>query len=132
MRLFHGLILSGLLAGLVATGLLSASPAHAADRPVTLIAFGDSLTAGYGVAPDEAFPVKLEAALKARGKAVTIINAGVSGDTTADGLARLDWAITPEAEAIIVEFGANDAFRGVPAERMRANLDAIVAAATAT
>lgn len=88
-----------------------AGPAQAA--PVTLLALGDSLTAGYGLDPADAFPVKLEAALRAKGHDVTVINGGVSGDTAADGQARLDWALTPEVSAVIVELGANDALRGL-------------------
>ncbi|MDR3373046.1 MAG: arylesterase [Ancalomicrobiaceae bacterium] len=101
------------------------------NKPITLFAFGDSLTAGYGVAPGDAFPVKLEAALKAAGRNVHVVNAGVSGDTTADGLSRLEWSLPPDARAAIVEFGANDAFRGVPVKIMRGNLERIVAALTA-
>ena len=74
-----------------------------------ILALGDSLIAGYGLAADQAFPVKLEAALKARGHDVVIINAGVSGDTMAQGEARLDWALGEPVDAVIVELGANDA-----------------------
>lgn len=99
----------------------------AVAAPVTLLALGDSLTAGYGLDPDEAFPVKLEKALRARGHDVTVVNAGVSGDTAADGLARLDWTLTPEVAAVIVELGANDALRGLPPAQAAAALDQILA-----
>src|ERR1051325_5059695 len=72
----------------------------------------DSLTVGYGLPESESFPAKLEAALKAQGHKIRVVNAGVSGDTASDGLARLDWALPPNANAVIVELGANDAFRG--------------------
>ena len=84
----------------------------AAAQTVTLLALGDSLTAGYGLQPSDAFPVKLEAALKARGHDVKVINAGVAGDTALDGASRLDWALSDDVDAVIVEFGANDALRG--------------------
>ncbi len=92
-----------------------------------IVAFGDSLTAGYGLQPGEGFPARLQAALAERGHAVEVIDAGVSGDTTAMGLARLDWSIPETAQAVIVELGANDALRGQPPERTRANLSAILA-----
>jgi acyl-CoA thioesterase-1 len=106
----------------------SFSVALAADEaaPVRIVAFGDSLTAGYMLAPSEAFPEQLAAALKAKGHAVEIANAGVSGDTTAAGLARFDWAIPEGTEAVIVELGANDALRGIDPDVTRANLDTIL------
>src|SRR5690606_25495572 len=93
--------------------LVPMSAASAQERPIRIVAFGDSLTAGYGLPPRNAFPTRLEAALKARGHNVTVVNAGVSGDTTAGGLARLDWAVPDDADAVIVELGANDALRGL-------------------
>ena len=105
---------------------LGVCPTPASAAEITLVAFGDSLTAGYGVDAGASFPVRLEAALRARGHEVKVINAGVSGDTSAAGLARLDWAIGPEADAVIVELGANDALRGLAPSETRANLDAIV------
>ncbi len=100
--------------------------ASAADRTV-LVAFGDSLTAGYGLAAKDAFPRQLERALAARGRQVKVINAGVSGDTTSAGLARLDWAVPKDAQAVIVELGANDALRGQDPKQAYAALDAIIA-----
>ncbi len=90
------------------------------------MAFGDSLTAGYGLQPEEGFVPQLQAWLRDRGADVTVINAGVSGDTTAGGRARIDWTLTPEVEALIVTLGGNDLLRGLPPEEARANLDAIL------
>jgi acyl-CoA thioesterase-1 len=95
-------------------------------RTLTLLALGDSLTAGYGVAAADAFPVKLAAALKARGHDVKVINAGVSGDTAADGLARLDWALGDAVDAAIVELGANDMLRGLDPVQAEQALDEIL------
>jgi acyl-CoA thioesterase I len=80
---------------------------------ITILALGDSLTAGYGLDPGQSMPDKLQAALRAKGLDITIINAGVSGDTAAQGAARLDWALTDDVKAVIVELGANDALRGL-------------------
>jgi acyl-CoA thioesterase-1 len=105
--------------------LLSPLPAIAQET-VTILAFGDSLTAGLGVDPQSAFPVKLEEALKARGHDVRVINAGVSGDTTAAGRDRLDWVLTEDIDAVIVELGANDALRGMAPAETRTALTAIL------
>jgi acyl-CoA thioesterase-1 len=91
--------------------------------PVTIVAFGDSLTAGYGLKANEAFPAQLQMALQKRGYKVSIVNAGVSGDTTADGLRRFDWAMQPKPDGVILELGANDVLRGVDPKQPRANLD---------
>ncbi|PWC52933.1 hypothetical protein TSO221_12490 [Azospirillum sp. TSO22-1] len=113
------------LAGLLALGVWSMSAAaHAA--PVRLVALGDSLTAGYGLPPEQGFTVVLETALKAKGYDVTVVNAGVSGDTTAGGRARLDWTLGDRPDAMIVELGANDMLRGIDPGVARANLDAIL------
>jgi len=93
--------------------LVSAIPVSA----TTILALGDSLTAGYGLDAGHAMPDVLQAALKKDGKDVTIINAGVSGDTAVQGAARLDWALTDDVKAIILELGANDALRGLPPEQ---------------
>lgn len=108
--------------------LLLAGPvlAQTAPKPITIVALGDSLSAGYQLPASKAFPVQLEAALKARGHTVTVINAGVSGDTTAAGLDRVAWAVPPDADAVIVELGANDALRGLDPGQARANLDKIL------
>ncbi len=95
-------------------------------KTVTLLLFGDSLTAGYGLTQDEGFAPVLKTALKRDGYDVNIINAGVSGDTTAAGLARLEWSLAEEVDAVVVELGGNDALRGIdPAETAR-NLKSII------
>lgn len=105
---------------------LLATPVRAQDRP-RLLVLGDSLTAGYGLPKNQAFPARLEAALTAEGIAATVVDAGVSGDTSAGGLARLDWAIGNQPPAFaIVELGANDGLRGLSPKAMEANLDAII------
>ena len=97
-----------------------------AGRPVKIVALGDSLTAGLGLPADAVFPVRLQRALAQKGVAAEIVNAGVSGDTTADGLSRLDWSVPDDAHAVILELGANDALRGLDPAQTRANLDAIL------
>lgn len=104
--------------------LLAASPLKA--QTVHILAFGDSLTAGLGLDPQEAFPAKLEAALKARGHDIVIANAGVSGDTSTAGAERLDWALSPEIDGVIVELGSNDALRGIDPKQTEAALDKIL------
>jgi acyl-CoA thioesterase-1 len=98
---------------------------------LTLVALGDSLTQGYGLPQDQGLVPQLQGWLVAQGVEVTVINAGVSGDTTAGGLSRLDWSLTPETDALMVTLGGNDLLRGLPPEASRANLDAILAGATA-
>ncbi|KAA1055458.1 arylesterase [Azospirillum argentinense] len=98
----------------------------AGKGPYTLLALGDSLTAGYGLPEPQAFTVQLQAALRAKGYDVTVVNAGVSGDTTAGGLSRLDWALADKPDAVLVELGANDMLRGLDPAAARANLDAIL------
>ena len=112
---------------LVAVFLISGQPAFA--KPVTLLVLGDSLTAGLGLEPQDAFPAKLEAALKPRHPDLIIVNAGVSGDTAADGLARLDWALADDVGGLIVGLGANDALRGLDAAQTETALDGILAKA---
>ncbi|SDB06559.1 acyl-CoA thioesterase-1 [Bauldia litoralis] len=109
---------------LLALSIAAAAPAAA--EPMRIVALGDSLTAGYGLDAEAAFPVRLERALQERGHDVVIINGGVSGDTASDGLARLDWSIGPDADAVIVELGANDALRGVDPAITRQALDELV------
>ncbi|HEY7609052.1 MAG TPA: arylesterase [Alphaproteobacteria bacterium] len=124
---FRPLILArllALLALLLTAGMPGASAAE--GKPVTILAFGDSLVAGYGLGGSEGFTAKLEAALKAKGIAARVVNAGLSGDTSAGGLARLDWALEPKPDFAIVELGANDGLRGLDPAQTRANLDAIL------
>jgi acyl-CoA thioesterase I len=104
--------------------LLAAPPAVAADR--VIVALGDSLTAGLGVAADEAYPALLQARLRRAGFDYRVVNAGVSGDTTAGGLRRLDWVLRSRPEVVIVALGANDGLRGLPVAALRDNLTAIV------
>ena len=111
--------------------LLTALCAHfgsipLAAEPLHIVAFGDSLMAGFGLADTDAFPAKLEAALKAKGHDVRISNAGVSGDTASGGLARLDWSVPDRVDAVILELGANDALRGLDPAITRKSLDAII------
>ncbi len=96
---------------------------------VTVAALGDSLTQGFGLTPEEGFVPQLEAWLIAEGADVALINAGVSGDTTAGGLSRVAWTLTPEVDAMIVALGGNDFLRGIDPAVARANLDGILAAA---
>ena len=103
-----------------------AGGAGAADGPVRIVALGDSLTAGFGLPANAAFPARLEQALRAKGMAVEISNAGVSGDTAAGGLARLDWSVPEGTEAVIVELGANDTLRGIDPKVTRQALEEIV------
>jgi acyl-CoA thioesterase-1 len=99
---------------------------NTAESTKRLLILGDSLTAGYGLAAEEAFPAQLEEALLQSGRNVSVINAGVSGDTSAGGLARLDWALQDDPQMVIVALGGNDALRGLPPEETFANLDAIL------
>jgi acyl-CoA thioesterase-1 len=103
--------------------LASAAPAQS-ER--VIVAFGDSLTAGYGVAPDQSYPALLESRLRAEGYRYRVINAGVSGDTTAGGLRRVDWALRSRPDIVLLELGANDALRGLDLGQVRSNLDAMI------
>lgn len=98
-------------------------------QPVTVAALGDSLTQGYGLPQGDGFVPQLQAWLEAEGGGVTVLNAGVSGDTTAGGLSRVDWTLTAEVDAMIVALGGNDVLRGIPPEEARANLRGILQAA---
>ncbi len=99
----------------------------ASARTLHVVAMGDSLTAGYNLPAGQDFATRLEAALRNRGHDVRLSNAGVSGDTTTGGLARLDWAVPTETDVVILELGANDALRGISPDITRRNLDAIIA-----
>ncbi len=104
--------------------LVSSAAAHAA--PIKIVAFGDSLTAGYQLPAADAFPAQLQAALRAAGHDVEIRNAGVSGDTSTGGLARLDWSIADDVQAVILELGANDALRAIDPAVTRKTLDTMI------
>lgn len=93
---------------------------------ISLVGFGDSLMAGYQLPPQDAFPARLEKALKEKGLDVTIANAGVSGDTSSGGLARIDWSVPDGTKGVILELGANDALRGIPPEATRKNIEAMI------
>jgi acyl-CoA thioesterase I len=113
-------------AGLTATLVLGLTSAPAAAHVPVILDFGDSLTAGYGLPESEAFPARLEAWLRRRGTAAKVVNAGVSGDTTAGGLARLDWGMADKPDLVILALGANDALRGIDPATVRANLDKMI------
>jgi len=100
--------------------------ATARAESVSLVGFGDSLMAGFQLPPEDAFPARLEKALRDKGLDVTIANAGVSGDTTSGGLARIDWSVPDGTKGVILELGANDALRGIPPEETRKNLAAMI------
>lgn len=110
----------------LASSCLLLVPLDAAAAPKDLVAFGDSLTAGYGLAPGDGFVPQLQRWLDGHGAEVTVRNAGVSGDTTAGGLSRIDWTLSAPVDAMIVALGGNDLLRGIPPEEARANLDAIL------
>jgi acyl-CoA thioesterase I len=119
-----GLRLERTLAALCLSFAISAT---AQAAPLKIMAFGDSLFAGYGLSSDaDNIPSRLEAGLKADGHDVKVINAAVSGDTTADGLARLDWSLADKPDLVLLELGANDALRGQDPDKAKANLDQIL------
>jgi acyl-CoA thioesterase-1 len=117
MRLYGAIIMAFLVA-------LVAAPVNA--QPIKIVAFGDSLIAGFGLKANESFPAQLETALRKKGHNVEIVNAGVSGDTTSGGLSRLDWSVQDGTDAVIVVLGANDMLRGMEPEIARKNLEQIV------
>ena len=117
-RLLHFIVMSVLV--------LAALPAATQDQPLQLVGFGDSLMAGYQLAPTESYTAQLEAALKAKGHNVTIANAGVSGDTSTGGLSRIDWSVPDGTAGVILELGANDALRGISPEQTEKNLDTMI------
>lgn len=113
--------------GLIGAGIaLVASASLAFADPVRIVGLGDSLMAGYQLDAGQSFPEKLEAALKARGHDVVIVNAGVSGDTSAGGLSRLDWSVPDDTDMVILELGANDMLRGIAPEVTDKNLTAMI------
>lgn len=113
---------------LLATLSFGATPGLTAEGPppVTLVAYGDSLIHGYGLAPGDTLPERLEEALQAEGWKVTVLNAGNSGDTTASGLARLDWTLSDRPDAVLLALGANDGLRGLSPAETKANLRQII------
>jgi acyl-CoA thioesterase-1 len=113
-------------AAALAAMIAPSSAAQAQGQPIRLVALGDSLSAGYGLPQEAAFPVVLERALKARGHKVEVTNAGVSGDTSSGGLDRLDWSVPDGTDGVILELGANDMLRGLDPALTRRNIEAIV------
>lgn len=103
-------------------------PSANGGDPIRITVLGDSLTAGYGLPSGQDFPSRLEASLKSRGWSVAVANMGVSGDTSAGGLARLDWALADNPKLMILELGANDGLRGLPVASLEKNLEAIILA----
>ncbi|AMY11037.1 Esterase TesA precursor [Luteitalea pratensis] len=114
-------------AAATASGTAAAAPAPAAPaaRP-RVVALGDSLTAGLGLAPDVAWPALVQQKIAAAGLDAEVVNAGVSGDTTAGGLRRLDWALDGDVKVLVIELGANDGLRGLPVDQMRDNLSQMI------
>ena len=96
------------------------------ENPKVIMFFGDSLTAGYGLSTNEAFPAVIEKKLLKNGKSAKVVNAGVSGETTAGGLSRIDWVLRQPVDVFVLELGANDGLRGLPVEQTQKNLDAII------
>ena len=116
-----------LLAALCLTfGVTATAVQTSAADEIKIVGFGDSLMAAYNLQADEGFPARLEAALRARGHDVSIIDSGVSGDTSTGGLARIDWSVPEGTDAVILQLGANDALRGLPPEKTRDNLEAMI------
>jgi acyl-CoA thioesterase-1 len=99
---------------------------QAAPKTHTILFFGDSLTAGYGLSPEEAFPALTEKQLNKNGKKVKVVNAGLSGETSAGGLSRIDWILKQPVEVFVLELGANDGLRGLPLDQTRKNLQSII------
>jgi acyl-CoA thioesterase-1 len=116
---------AGLHIAVIVVSLVFAVTANAST--ITLVGFGDSLMAGYQLAPGDGFPEKLQTALRAKGLDVSVSNAGVSGDTTTGGLARIDWSVPDDTDGVILELGANDALRGISPEESEKNLDKMIA-----
>ncbi len=119
-------IVNGLTAALAALCLFLGQVSDAAAAPTRVLMLGDSLTAGFGLPVADSLPAQLEAALKRQGLDIAILNGGVSGDTTAGGLARLDWALADNPAFALVALGANDALRGLSPEKAFENLDVII------
>ncbi len=99
---------------------------QASTKPKVILFFGDSLTAGYGLSPEEAFPTLVEQRLNKKEKRVKVVNAGLSGETTAGGLSRIDWILRQPVDIFVLELGGNDGLRGLPVEQSRMNLQGII------
>ncbi len=127
MAALANMVFRVLLCNWLVAALAFGATAAPASQPLRIVVLGDSLVAGFGIKPSDAFPAQLERALKERGHDVEVINAGVSGDTTAGGLDRVGWAVPERTGAVILELGANDALRGLDPRRAKSNLDKIIA-----
>lgn len=117
------------LIGMVAKNLLIIALAfltQASNAPKVILFFGDSLTAGYGLSPEEAFPAIVEKKLNKKGKTAKVVNAGLSGETSAGGLTRIDWILRQQVDIFVLELGANDGLRGLPVEETEKNLQKII------
>jgi acyl-CoA thioesterase-1 len=122
----HGRRTAGIAALVMLLLALPCPGPAAAANPPRILVFGDSLAAGFGLPPEASFPARLEARLTENGIRARVINSGNSGDTTAAGLARLDWALADKPDLVILELGANDALRGIDPDTVRGNLDAMI------
>ena len=121
MRMFHGIALGALLC---ATPAWAQEPAAVAKK--TIVFLGDSLSAGSGVKPQEAFPALVQEKIRERGLPFEVVNAGVGGDTTAGGLRRLDWLLQRPIDVLVLELGGNDGLRGLPVRNIKSNLQAMI------
>ena len=127
MRFHFGqMVRRALLVNFCLVALMGVAMAAGPEKTIRIVAFGDSLMAGFGLKPGEGFPEQLARLLKAKGHSFEMSNAGVSGDTTVAGLSRIDWAVPDGTDAVILELGANDALQGRPPADTRRNLDAIL------
>lgn len=120
IKLFTGMVVKSLL--IISLALLI----QASDKPKVILFYGDSLTAGYGLSPEEAFPALIEQKLVKDGKPTKVVNAGLSGETSAGGLTRIDWILRQPVDVFVLELGANDGLRGLPIEQTKKNLQAII------
>jgi acyl-CoA thioesterase I len=120
------MLFKAMMRGLFVIGWIIAAIGVSGAEPLRIVAFGDSLSAGYELPENEGFPKQLEAALKAKGLDVIVENSAVSGDTSSGGLERLDWSIADGTKLVILELGANDALRGIDPALTRSNMDAMI------
>lgn len=111
---------------LILVFIISSLFVHSQDEQKTILFYGDSLTAGYGLAPEFAFPALIQDELKQEGRNYKVVNAGVSGETSAGGLSRIDWVLNQKVDIFILELGANDGLRGLPLDQTRTNLQSII------